>query len=149
MVFAFISSTVAENNGSLKTDHDPTVDDSMVKLVLLLTRRADLDADQFFEYWRTVHASYVAQIPELRRYVISVRTEGLAGESMPDGMAELWFDNVDALRRAMQSEGWIAAREDGPNFRKNSVSFVTEEHELLSDIDALRNPKPNNGKPIK
>ncbi len=103
----------------------------MVKIVLLLDRRPDLSQEAFQRYWRERHAPLVRQVPELRRYVISVRTRSLAGEPQPDGVAELWFDDAEALERALRSPEWAAARADGSNFRTNSVAFVTHEEEMF------------------
>ncbi len=101
----------------------------MMKMVLLLTRKPELSPEQFVSYWRTKHAPMVRKVPHLRRYVISLRTKSIAGEPMPDGVAELWFDDMGSLEAAMASSEWMAARQDGNNFRVNSVAFITEEHD--------------------
>jgi uncharacterized protein (TIGR02118 family) len=101
---------------------------SMVKIVLLLTRRPELSHEQFVSYWRTKHAPLVRRVPFLRRYVISLRTKSIAGEPMPDGVAELWFDDMRSLETGTASPEWLAARQDGDNFRTNSIAFITEEH---------------------
>jgi uncharacterized protein (TIGR02118 family) len=50
-----------------------------------------------------------------------------------DGMAELWFDDVEALLAARQSPEWKASSEDEANFiDHNKVAyFVSEEHIVL------------------
>ena len=50
-----------------------------------------------------------------------------------DGMAELWFDDAEALLAARQSREWKASREDESNFIDHTkvASFVSEEHVIL------------------
>lgn len=52
-----------------------------------------------------------------------------------DGIAELWFDDVEALLAARQSPEWKASSEDEANFIDHSkiASFVSEEHIILDD----------------
>jgi uncharacterized protein (TIGR02118 family) len=50
-----------------------------------------------------------------------------------DGLAELWFDDAEALLAARQSREWKASSEDEANFidHTNVASFVSEEHVIL------------------
>jgi uncharacterized protein (TIGR02118 family) len=52
-----------------------------------------------------------------------------------DGIAELWFDNVEALLAARQSQEWKASTEDEKNFiDHNRVAyFVSEEHIIFDE----------------
>ncbi len=49
-----------------------------------------------------------------------------------DGMAELWFDDFEALNRARASAEWQAASDDEAHFidPTRTALFVTEEHEI-------------------
>jgi uncharacterized protein (TIGR02118 family) len=102
----------------------------MVKVVLLLSRRPELSHEAFLSYWVNTHAPLVWKVPKLRRYVISSKMRTLAGEPQPDGLAELWFDDMASLDEALKSEAWRVARADGENFRTNSIAFVTDEQEI-------------------
>jgi len=55
-------------------------------------------------------------------------------------MAELWFDNVEALLAARQSPEWKASSDDEANFvDHNKVAyFVTEEHVPLDTAGNTR-----------
>jgi uncharacterized protein (TIGR02118 family) len=46
-----------------------------------------------------------------------------------DGMAELWFDDIEALLAARESPEWKASSEDEANFidHKRVAYFVSEE----------------------
>jgi len=64
----------------------------------------------------------------------------LATSTKPDydGMAELWFDDMEALLAARQSPQWKAASQDEVNFidHKKVAYFVSEEH-IIRDENAL------------
>ncbi|MDQ3809905.1 MAG: EthD domain-containing protein [Chloroflexota bacterium] len=97
----------------------------MVKLTFCLRRQAHLTPEEFSRYWREVHAPLVrarAELLGIRRYVqvhtadepelheVFRRRNG--GAPLPfDGIAELWFDDVEAFRRPRSEEARHAARE--------------------------------------
>jgi uncharacterized protein (TIGR02118 family) len=81
----------------------------MIKLTFCLIRLPQLSREAFQDYWFNVHAPLVASVAEtlmIRRYV---QTHSLPAEaSAPlrasreappeyDGVAELWYDSLDAL----------------------------------------------------
>jgi uncharacterized protein (TIGR02118 family) len=81
----------------------------MIKLTFCLTRLPHLSREDFQAYWRNTHAPLVASVAatlQIRRYV---QLHSLAAEvSEPirasrggppqfDGVAELWFDSLEAL----------------------------------------------------
>jgi len=109
----------------------------MVKLVYCITKRAGLTDEEFFRYWKNVHGPIGARIPGLRKLVQSHRltVPGDEHHNDYDGMAELWFDDVEALLAARQSREWKAATEDEANFIDDSkvAYFVSEEHIILGE----------------
>jgi len=104
----------------------------MIKLVYCITKKAGFTDEEFFHYWENVHGPIGARIPRLRRRVQSHRltVPGDQRRSDYDGMAELWFDDMEALLAARQSHEWKASTEDEKNFiDHNKVAyFVSEEH---------------------
>ncbi|MBL8554101.1 MAG: EthD domain-containing protein [Phenylobacterium sp.] len=81
----------------------------MIKLTFCLVRLPHLSRDAFQAYWRGTHAPLVASVAEtlkIRRYV---QMHSLPGEASAgirasrdapdefDGVAELWFDSLEAL----------------------------------------------------
>jgi uncharacterized protein (TIGR02118 family) len=81
----------------------------MIKLTFCLTRAPHLSREQFQDYWFNVHGPLVASVADtlqIRRYVqlhslpdaqnAGVRAARDAPEAY-DGVAELWFDSLDAL----------------------------------------------------
>jgi len=122
----------------------------MVKLIFCLRRHPDMTAEEFHRYWRQEHAPLVARhAPALgiRRYVQLHTVAGPVNDALAasrrapeayDGVAELWFDDADALMaRAGSDEGRTAAAElarDEEKFIDHSRSplFVAEEHLISS-----------------
>ena len=109
----------------------------MIKLVYCITKKPGLTDEEFFRYWKNVHGPLGARIPGLRKLVQSRRMTVPADKyaSDYDGMAELWFDNVEALLAARTSPEWKASSEDEGNFiDHNKVAyFVSEEHVILDN----------------
>jgi uncharacterized protein (TIGR02118 family) len=107
----------------------------MVKLVYCITKKAGMTDEEFFRYWKEIHGPIGARIPGLRRLVQSHRVAVVGDKYQPDydGMAELWFDNIEALLKARQSKEWKASAEDEGNFVDHNLVayFVTEEHTIL------------------
>ena len=107
----------------------------MVKLIYCISKKPELTVGQFQRYWRETHAPIAAAIPGLRRYVQSHAVPELYSRDTPpyDGAAELWFDDLDGMRAAMQSPEVHAALEDEKNFIDHSrvASFVTVEKPVV------------------
>jgi uncharacterized protein (TIGR02118 family) len=81
----------------------------MIKLTFCLTRLPHLSREAFQDYWFNTHGPLVASVAEvlmIRRYV---QLHSLSGEANAairaarqappeyDGVAELWFDSIDAV----------------------------------------------------
>jgi uncharacterized protein (TIGR02118 family) len=122
----------------------------VIKLLFCLRRRADLSREDFQTYWRQRHGPLVASHAAtlgIRRYVQShsmpdrVSLQVAAGRESPepfDGVAELWFDSLDALAAAATTtEGRVAATElfeDETRFIDHARSplMLVEEHEVVT-----------------
>lgn len=106
----------------------------MIKVVYCFKKKAQLSEAEFQDYWRNIHGPIGAGIPGVRRLVQSraLRVPGDARAADFDGMAELWFDNIEALLAARQTPEWQQSSEDEQNFIDHSqvAYFVTEEHEI-------------------
>ncbi len=106
----------------------------MIKLVYCISKKANLSDEEFFRYWKDVHGPLGAKIPRLRKLVQSHRIAIPGDQRHPDfdGMAELWFDDVESLLAARKSLEWKASTDDEANFidHKRVAYFVSEEHAI-------------------
>jgi uncharacterized protein (TIGR02118 family) len=130
-----VKSTTADRTAGT-TGQDTTGGNQMVKLVYCITKKADLSDEEFFRYWKNVHGPIGARIPR-RRKLVQSRRINIPGDKYPpayDGIAELWFDNIEDLLAARQSPEWQAATEDEANFIDHTkvAYFVTGEHVVLT-----------------
>jgi len=107
----------------------------MIKVVYCVTKKASLTDAEFFHYWENVHGPIGARIPRLRKLIQSHRLiqTGDGERHDYDGVAELWFDDMEALREARQSPEWKASTEDEENFIDHDrvAYFVSEERVIL------------------
>lgn len=106
----------------------------MIKTVTMLTRRSDLSPEEFQQHWRQVHGPLVLKLPGVRRYVQS-RPATIPGHNPPfDGIAEVWYDDLESLRRAAASQACRDLLADEVNFMgprtEESIFFIVEEIEI-------------------
>ncbi len=127
----------------------------MIKLIAFFKRKAGMPVEDFQAYWRTTHADIVVKLPGIRRYVQShTILSGYRREREPvyDGMAELWFDNTEVMRRQVGTSELAAVQSDEANFMDGDSqgSIITEEH-LIKDgpvpADGVKNVEFVNHKP--
>jgi uncharacterized protein (TIGR02118 family) len=109
----------------------------MVKLILLIARKPDMSVEEFQRYWWDTHGPIAARIPGLRHYVqCHTLPELYTRGSQPayDGAAELWFDDLEALERAMATPEARASQEDWRNFiDQGRVFAITTEEKPVVD----------------
>jgi uncharacterized protein (TIGR02118 family) len=108
----------------------------VVKIIYVITRKSGMSVEEFQRYWRETHGPIAARIPGVRKYVqCHTLPELYDGERAPpyDGVAELWFDDLDAFRQASRSPEVAAAVEDERNFidHSNVALIVTEEKPVV------------------
>ncbi|MGC2304863.1 EthD domain-containing protein [Candidatus Binatus sp.] len=116
------------------TQKEGTPGDGAVKMFSMLTRKPGTDVAAFQAYWRTHHGPLAAKIPQARRYIqCHVRPSGYSPGASPryDGVAELWFDNFDAVRDSGITEEYRAVRLDEPKFLALPFPFlIASEHQI-------------------
>jgi uncharacterized protein (TIGR02118 family) len=98
----------------------------MVKAVVLYGPPADPDA--FERYYADTHTALAQKIPGLQRF------EAARGFATPDGsavpyqrIAELTFEDMDAMQAGFASEDGQAALDDIPNFATGGVTVFFAE----------------------
>lgn len=75
----------------------------MYKHIALLVRKQEMSHDEFVDYWQTNHTPIAREIEGVVRYQTVRPADAEAAEF--DGIAELYFDDLDALHDALGSEG--------------------------------------------
>jgi uncharacterized protein (TIGR02118 family) len=109
----------------------------MIKSVGLLTRKDGLTHEQFVHHWLHVHAPLAHAVPGVRRYVQSHILEERTRPDIPatdvaiDGIAELWYDDREAMARAMATPEARALHADGALFIGRIKSYVVEEKQII------------------
>jgi len=115
---------------------DGPVGSPLVKGVYQLKHRDGMSLDEFRKYWIEVHGNLGSELPGLRRYVQSHLVDDAYLYARPhfDGVAQLWFDNADAMQAAFESPQGKALAEDGPKFTDMSAlrMFVAQEHIVIA-----------------
>jgi uncharacterized protein (TIGR02118 family) len=121
----------------------------MIKLTFAVRRRDDVDEAEFHRYWRDEHGPLVRSLQDvlgIRRYVQVHRVESPFNDALRasrnalepfDGLAELWWDDMDALLHgSTTSEGQAAGQrllEDERTFidLERSALWLNEEVEII------------------
>ena len=83
----------------------------MIQGVFQLRRKLGLPLAEFRSYWLQVHAPIVQSLPRLRHYQQCLVLDDYYGYGEPyhDGVEEIWFDDYEAAREAMNSSSTSAA----------------------------------------
>jgi len=105
----------------------------MIKLTFCLTRLPQLSREAFQDYWFRTHAPLVASVAEtllIRRYVqlhslpAEANSDIRASREAPaeyDGVAELWFDSLQA----------VAANGQRPEARAAGALLLEDERRFI------------------
>lgn len=101
----------------------------MYRVMSFLKRRADLQRPVFFTWWLNHHAALAAKVPGLQRYTISLAA--VPEDGAFDGVAELWFDNAEAVAAGFATEAGQITRADGAAHTSRVERLHVAEHLLL------------------
>ena len=109
----------------------------MVKSISLLTRKPGMTHEQFVKHWVDVHAPLAHAVPGIRRYVQSHIVEERRRPDIDaldveiDGIAELWYDDREAMARALATPEAKALHADGALFIGRIKSYTIEEKVII------------------
>ena len=118
----------------------------MIKSISLLTRKDGMTHEQFMKHWVEIHAPLAHGIPGLRRYLQSHILEERKRPDIPstdvevDGIAELWYDDLPAMARAVATPEAKALYADGALFIGKIKSFIVEEKMIIGEPTPSRAP---------
>jgi uncharacterized protein (TIGR02118 family) len=89
----------------------------VVKVIVLLPRRADMSPEAFGQHLRETHLPLVTKLPGLRRLVVNwVLPDPNGSPPAYDAVAEDWFDDAAAMGAAFASPEGQAVAADVPNY---------------------------------
>ncbi len=73
----------------------------MIKAIYFIKRKPGMSLEAFREYWLKDHAALVLKVPGLVKYVQSHTTDSGYRKHEPiyDGIAALWYENLDDMRK--------------------------------------------------
>ena len=113
----------------------------MIKLTILLTRRADLTHDEFIEYWTGKHTQMIASMPNTsviaKKYVQLLPTaDALPGVNLLpcDAIAEIWMNSLDDAKTLFTSGQYLSdVAKDEENFldRSKTQFFIANERAII------------------
>jgi len=106
-----------------------------VKVIFLVKRKEGLPLEAFRELSLGSHATEMAALPGLRRYLQCHTRDGFygVGEAVLDAAHLLWFDDEDALARALKSPEFERARAGMARIVEERYvhRLVTREHWII------------------
>lgn len=109
----------------------------MIKVLSLLTRKAGINHDEFVRHWFDIHGPLAHAVPGIRRYVQSHITDTRTRPDIPethieaDGIAELWYDDLESMQRAAATGEMKALTDDGALFIGQIKTYVIEERQII------------------
>ncbi|WP_336359391.1 EthD domain-containing protein [Haladaptatus sp. ZSTT2] len=104
----------------------------MYKHVALLVRKEGMTHEEFVDYWQTNHVPIAREIEGVVKYATVLPVTPEAAEF--DGLAELYFEDLDALHDALGSEG---SRDYNPAMGKAKEA----RQDVDSFLDIQRRPR--------
>ena len=103
----------------------------MIKQVSFFKRREDLGPEEFRDHWLNAHADVVRQLNGIVRYV---QNHALESRSGFDGIAEVWFEDIESMRNVVDTPELAAIRSDEENFIDlNTMGTVLTTEYLIKD----------------
>ncbi|MGE4220784.1 MAG: EthD family reductase [Alphaproteobacteria bacterium] len=115
-----------------------------VKKVSFLTRKAGMSREDFLRHWRDDHAPLLLETPGLREPILRYAQNDPLPPDRPgetrwpldyDGVEEVWYADLAALRAAHAHPAFRAVREDRARFVGDALVMLTNEL-ILHDVDA-------------
>jgi uncharacterized protein (TIGR02118 family) len=100
----------------------------MLKFVAVVRRKEGLPFEEFRRLWCDEHPELVMAMPGVRRYAQNLAHKGGSRDWPMDGIAEVWFDDKDAVNAAFASPAGAAANEHQDLFAGDVTWFLAEEN---------------------
>ena len=86
----------------------------MIKMVDFVVRKDGTSHEEFADYWLNEHTAIAKEMPGVRKYVTSLPTSPEHADY--DGVLELYFDDMAALKAAFDSAAGERTLADAATF---------------------------------
>ena len=109
----------------------------MIKSLSLLTRKPGMTVEAFRKVWLDEHAPMVRSVPEVRHYRLSfplaepTRPDVATPDVKCDAIAELWYDDMEQLKKAAASAAMKRVTDNGALYLGSIKTFVMEEVRII------------------
>lgn len=110
----------------------------MPKIIAMFKFRDDKPYEECRDHWMTSHSEVVSRsLPECRRYIQNVAVPVRSQKWDYDGVAELWFDDMETIRRSFEGSLADELRADELHFAdmESSTWMIVEENEVIPSAD--------------
>jgi uncharacterized protein (TIGR02118 family) len=103
----------------------------MFKMIILLRKKENLSDEEFSRYFLEVHAPLAKKMPLLSKYVANLVRRPPNREPDYNGVAELWFDDTDSMKKAFAAPEGQVTQNDSEKFTSGTVTMFIDEHSIL------------------
>ena len=95
----------------------------MINAITIIKKKQGLTYEKFQNYWKNEHAEIVTRSPLVGTYVQShpIYSDKLTFEDTIDGIAEIWFDDTNAMRSLAATEEYKDIQDDEKVFIDGSA----------------------------
>jgi len=100
---------------------------ALIKFIAMVRRKPGLSFEEFTALWCGEHPALVLGMPGVRNYVQNPAYEGARRQWPVDGIAEIWFDDKDAMKAAFASAEGVAANAHQDTFAGEVQWYLAEE----------------------
>ena len=109
----------------------------MIKLIALLKRKPGISREEFARRWVEDHTRISSRLPGLASYRINISSErqpvGVGEEPLYDGTAEMWWESIEAMEAAFDTEVGRLAGADADEFAEVRIHLYTDEHVMAGE----------------
>jgi uncharacterized protein (TIGR02118 family) len=102
----------------------------LFKMIILLAKKQTMSDAEFEEYLLNTHGPLARKMPGLRRYVVNIVQKPPNREPDYHGVAELWFDDREVMKKAFSSPQGEATQKDTEKFSSSMKTLFVDEHEI-------------------
>ncbi len=95
----------------------------MINAITIIKKKPELTYEKFQNYWKNEHAKIVTRSPLVGTYVQShpIYNDELTFEDTIDGIAEIWFEDTNAMRSLAATKEYKDIQDDEKVFIEGSA----------------------------